>query len=74
MKPNADPETKVWLRKVNTLTTSLIGISSLPFLKPSGYFASPRFIIKKLYFLATEFIYVSRKYNRKIVTFSLLQH
>jgi hypothetical protein len=45
MKPDADPETKVWLRKVNTLIVSLIGISPLHFLKPSGYFASPGFSI-----------------------------
>jgi hypothetical protein len=68
------PRAKVWLCKVNTLIISLIGISSLHVLKPSGYFASLRFSIKKFYFLAIEFIYVSRKYLRKIVTFALVEH
>jgi hypothetical protein len=45
MKSDADPETKVLLRKVNTLIISLTGISYLHLLQPSGYFVSPRFSI-----------------------------
>lgn len=74
MKSDADPQTNVWLREVNTLIISLIGISSLHFLKPNGSFESPKFSIKKLYFLAREFIYVPRKYLRKLVIFALFQH